>query len=171
VSPLGATLGAVALLMSPAIDVAGARPTDSILHSKRLWATVNVCDTLGHPDSMGIRGSMPGSGDRREEMFMRLQVQYFKPSDAQWHDLGTAGDSGFVDVGSARVSARQAGRTFTITPPRPGAAPYLLRGVVTFEWREDGKVVRRARRRTSADHPKTAGADPPGASAATCSIS
>src|SRR5262245_47393421 len=66
VSPLGATIGAVALLMSPAVDVAGARTADSILHSKRLWATVNVCDTVGHPDSLGIRGSMPGSGDRRE---------------------------------------------------------------------------------------------------------
>ena len=147
--------------MSPAIDVAGAHtPSPSILHSKRLWATVNVCDTVGHPDSMGIRGSMPGSGDKREAMFMRIQVQYFKPSDEQWHDLGTGGDT-----------ARQAGRTFTITPPRPGAAPYVLRGMVTFEWREDGTVVRRARKRTSAEHPKTAGADPPGASAATCSIS
>jgi hypothetical protein len=160
----------VALLMSPAVDVAGARTADSILHSKRLWATVNVCDTVGHPDSLGIRGSMPGSGDKREEMFMRFQVQYFKPSDGQWHDLGTAGDSGWVDVGNARPIARQAGRTFTVTPPRPGTPAYLLRGVVTFEWREDGITVRRAHKRTNADHPNTAGADPPTASAATCSV-
>ena len=53
-------------------------------------------------------------------------------------------DSGFVEVGSAR-KARQSGNTFTITPPRPGAAPYLLRGVVTFEWREADEVVRHAR--------------------------
>lgn len=170
-SPLGATIGVVALLMSPAVDVAGAGTADSILHSKRLWATVNVCDTVGHPDSLGIRGSMPGSGDRHEEMFMRFQVQYFKPSDEEWHDLGTAADSGWVDVGNARPTARQAGRTFTVTPPRPGAAPYLMRGVVTFEWREDGMTVRRARKRTSANHPNTAGADPPAASAATCSVS
>jgi hypothetical protein len=26
------------------------------------WATVNVCDTTGHPDGIGIRGSMPGPG-------------------------------------------------------------------------------------------------------------
>jgi hypothetical protein len=157
--------------MSPAVDVAGARTADSILHSKRLWATVNVCDTVGHPDSLGIRGSMPGSGDRREEMFMRFQVQYFKPSDEQWHDLGQAGDSGWVDVGTARPTARQAGRTFTITPPRPGMPAYLLRGVVTFEWRENGIAVRHARKRTSANHPNTAGSDPPAASAATCSVS
>ena len=103
-------------------------------HSKRLWATVNVCDTVGHPDSIGIRGSMPGDGDKAEVMFMRFQVQLFDADDARWHNLAGA-DSGFVEVGSAR-KARQSGNTFTITPPRAGAAPYLLRGAVTFEWRE-----------------------------------
>lgn len=167
---LRATLGAIALLAALAPAAVGAPATGSILRSKYLWATVNVCDTVGHPDSIGIRGSMPGSGDRREEMFMRFQVQYYTVRDERWNDLGTEGDSGWVDVGTARPRARQAGRTFTITPPRPGSAPYLVRGLVTFEWREDDQVVRRARKRTAANHPKTAGADPPTATASTCSI-
>jgi hypothetical protein len=170
VRPLRATLGAIALLLAVVPVTATARTADAITHSKRLWATVNVCDTVGHPDSIGIRGSMPGDGDKAETMFMRFQVQYFKPADAMWHNLGSDADSGFVELGSARARARQYGFTFTITPPRAGAAPYLLRGSATFDWRENGVVVRHLRKRTAAGHPNTAGADPIGFTAATCSI-
>jgi hypothetical protein len=159
------------LLAAIAPAAAAARDKPSIYDNKRLWATVNVCDTVGHPDSIGIRGSMPGSGDRREEMFMRFQVQFLSAQDRRWHNLATGADSGFIDVGSARFRTRESGRTFTITPPRPGTPPYLLRGVVTFEWREDGDVVRRARKRTTVGHTKTKGSDPVGFSAATCMIS
>jgi hypothetical protein len=168
VTPLRATLGAIALLLAAAPAGAAARQADPILHDKRLWATINVCDTVGHPDSIGIRGSMPGDGDRTEVMFMRFQVQLFNAADARWHNLDGA-DSGFVEVGSAR-KARQSGNTFTITPPRPGAAPYLMRGVVSFEWREAGQVVRHTRRSTTAAHPNTAGSDPAGFTSATCMI-
>jgi hypothetical protein len=160
----------VALLAALAPTGAAARSEPSIYQNKRLWATVNVCDTVGHPDSLGIRGSMPGSGDRAEDMFMRFQVQYYTAQDALWHNLGEGADSGFVEVGSAKYRTRQSGRTFTITPPRPGSPAYLLRGVVTFEWRKDGEVTRRARKRTTSAHPDTKGSDPPGFSAATCSI-
>ena len=118
-SPLRATLGVIALLMAVAPAGASARQADPILHNKRLWATVNVCDTVGHPDSIGIRGSMPGSGDKAEVMFMRFQVQVFDQDDAHWHNLAGA-DSGFVAAGLGRSKARQSGNTFTITPPRAG---------------------------------------------------
>ena len=147
---------------------AGARQADAITHSKRLWATVNVCDTVGHPDSIGIRGSMPGDGQKGEVMLMRFQVQVLHSDDARWHNLDGA-DSGFVEVGSAR-RARQSGNTFTITPPRPGAAPYVLRGSIVFEWREDDQVVRHTRRATTATHPDATGSDPAGFSSATCTI-
>ena len=159
-----ACLVALAALAAP--TVAAARPAEP----DRLWATVNVCDTVGHPDSIGIRGSMPGSGDRAETMFIRFQVQYYTPADRTWHDLDEA-DSGFVELGSAKSRTRQFGQTFTITPPRPGTTPYLMRGVVTFEWRHDDEVARRARKRTTAGHPGTKGSDPPRFSAATCTIS
>jgi hypothetical protein len=171
VRPPRATLGAiVALLAALAPVAAGARSDSSIYQNKRLWATVNVCDTAGHPDSIGIRGSMPGSGDRAEDMFMRFQVQFYTAQDALWHNLGEGADSGFIEVGSAKFRTRQSGRTFTITPPRPGSAPHLLRGVVTFEWRKGGEVARRARKRTTSNHPDTKGSDPPGFSAASCSV-
>jgi hypothetical protein len=168
VTPLRATLGAIALLLAATPACAAARQADPILHDKRLWATINVCDTVGHPDSIGIRGSMPGDGDKTEVMFMRFGVELFDTADARWRNLDGA-DSGFVEVGSAR-KARQSGNTFTITPPRPGSAPYLLRGVVSFEWREAGKVVRHTRRSTAAAHPNTAGSDPVGFTSATCTI-
>ncbi len=167
-TPLRATLGAIALLLAAAPAGAAARKADPILHDKRLWATINVCDTVGHPDSIGIRGSMPGDGDRTEVMFMRFGVQLFDAAGARWRNLDGA-DSGFVEVGSAR-KARQSGNTFTITPPRPGSAPYLLRGVVSFEWREGGQVVRHTRRSTAVGHPNTAGSDPVGFTSATCMI-
>jgi hypothetical protein len=165
---LRATIGAIALLVAACPAPASARDADALTHSKRLWATINVCDTVGHPDSVGIRGSMPGTGDKTQVMYMRFQVQYFVPADAQWQNLADA-DSGFVAVGSA-ARTRQWGYTFTITPPRARAAPYLLRGVVTFEWRDGSDVVHRARKRTAAGHPNTAGSDPAGSTAATCSI-
>ena len=164
------TIAAIATALALAPAAASARPADSIYQNKRLWATVNVCDTVGHPDSIGIRGSMPGSGDRAEDMFMRFQVQYHTASDGSWHNLGEDADSGFIEVGSAKYRTRQSGQTFTITPPRPGSPAYLLRGVVTFEWRKEGEVTRRARKRTSPGHPDTMGSDPAGFSAATCAI-
>ena len=156
---LAAAAGALALLAFAAAG--GAAPSP--------WATVNVCDTAGHPDGIGIRGWMPGTGDKRDQMFMRLQLQFQRRSDNTWRTLGGSGDSGFVAAGSG-ARGRQTGRTFTLSPPAAGQPAVVLRGVVTFEWRRDGTVVRRTRRTTTAGHPGTPGADPDDYSAATCSI-
>jgi len=136
--------------------------------SPLLWATVNVCDTVDKPNTIGIRASMPGSGIREERMFVRFQVQFKAPKDDKWHNVGAAGDSGFLDIGSGRYRARQSGRNFTIMPP--DGVEYLLRGAVTFEWRLDGEVVRRARKSTTAGHRNTRGSDPKGFSAASCVV-
>jgi hypothetical protein len=166
---LAASAGLLAIagpgVAAPARDRSGATRLPSP------WATVNVCDTAGHPDGIGVRGWMPGTGDRGDELFMRLQVQFLRRSDGTWRALGGSGDSGFLDVGSgAARGGRQAGRTFTVAPPAQGQPAFVLRGLVTFEWRSDGVVVRRARRATTGGHPGTPGADPENASAPTCSI-
>jgi hypothetical protein len=134
------------------------------------WATVNVCDTATHPDTIGIRGSMPATAVGASELFMRFQLQY-QQSDGSWRLLTSGGDSGFIDAGRARPrGSRQAGHSFTVSPPRAGNV-YTLRGLVTFEWRaKNGTVVRRSRKRTTAGHRSTAGADPAGFSAAECTI-
>jgi hypothetical protein len=156
----------LAVLALPA--AAGAKGAPSIYTSKDLWATVNICDTADHPDTVGIRGSMPGSGFADERMFMRFQLQYFRASDKRWHNIGTSGDAGFIAVGSGRFKKREAGRNFTVRPPSSGS--FILRGAVTFEWRKDGEVVRRARKRTRSGHVGTRGADPADFSAATCEV-
>jgi hypothetical protein len=101
---------------------------------------------------------------------MRFQVQYQR-ADGTWRLLGAGGDSGFMDLGRARGrGSRQAGHSFTITPPAAGSV-YTLRGLVTFEWRaKKGAVIRSVRKRTTAGHRSTAGADPAGFSAAECTI-
>ena len=139
----------------------------SAASSKLLWATVNICDTEERPDTVGIRGSMPGSGVRAERMFMRFQLQYLAKDDT-WRSVSAPGDKEFVPVGSGRFRQRQSGRNFTVRPPKSGA--FTLRGVVTFEWRRDGKAVRRERLRTTAKRGPTAGADPSGFSAASCEV-
>jgi hypothetical protein len=132
------------------------------------WATVNVCDTAGHPDGVGIRAAMPGNGVAGDRMLVRLRVQY-RDRGGRWRLAGAQADSGWLDLGSARARMREVGRTFTIRPPAGGGA-FVLRGAAVFEWRRGDTVVRRARRLTRGGHHGTAGADPPGYSAATCTI-
>jgi hypothetical protein len=134
------------------------------------WATINVCDPIERDGAVGVRGSMPGTGDRDDELFMRLQLQFFRRSDGAWRSLGGTGDSGFLDVGNGAARVRQAGRTFMVAPPVAGDPAFLLRGLVTFEWRRDGIVTRRARRVTAGGHAGTPGADPPDFSAPACSV-
>lgn len=131
------------------------------------WATVNVCDTAANPDTVGVRGSMPGLPGA--DLYMRFQLQ-LQRDDGSWRLLSSA-DSGFIAVGRARPRAtRQAGHSFGLTPP-PAGSVYTVRGLVSFEWRaKDGTVLRSARRVTTGGHRSTAGADPAGFSAAECTI-
>ena len=132
----------------------------------RLWATVNVCDTEAHPDTIGIRGSMPGTGRRADRMYMRFTVQ-FQASDGSWRPLSAGGDSGWEPVGRGSRDVRQSGWSFVVRPPEGSVR---LRGVVHFEWRRAGRVVRRAVRATEPGHRSTAGADPRGYSRAVCIV-
>jgi hypothetical protein len=161
-----------AVLLAALVTLAGGAPARAEVSAERArpWATVNVCDTAGHPDGIGVRGSMPGTGDRRDELSMRIELQYLRRSDDQWVRVGRAGDSGTLDVGHGDAHVRQAGRTFTIAPPDAGRPAHILRALVTFEWRRDGTLLRRARRVTRGGHAGTPGADPSGHSAATCAI-
>lgn len=138
------------------------------LAARAPWATVNICDSAANPDTVGVRGSMPGLAGA--QLFMRFQLQ-LQRNDGGWRALASA-DSGFIAVGRARVRAtRQAGHSFVLTPPDAGQT-YTVRGLVSFEWRsKNGTVLRRARRATSGGHRSTAGADPAGFSAAECTIS
>ena len=156
------------LLAALAVPASASAQGRTIDKSPLLWSTVNICDTGKHPDTMGIRASMPGSGRKRERMFMRFKAQFFSRVDDRWHNFTSEGTkSGWIDVGHARYQARQSGWSFVFTP-RKGQR-FLLRGVVNFEWRKRGRVVRRAAKKTRAGH-RTSVSDPKGFSAATCRI-
>jgi hypothetical protein len=133
------------------------------------WATVNLCDTQSRPNEMGIRGSMTGLA-RTSRMFMRFRVQ-FQNAEGAWRTIksGPLSDSGWVRVATGRRGVHDAGWTFEFKPPASGGA-HVLRGVVSFEWRRDKRVVERARAFTEEGHPGTAGAEPIDFSDATCEI-
>ena len=152
----------ILLVAAPAAPAQG-----TIDRSRHLWSTVNICDTQRHPDTFGVRASMPGSGRRKERMFMRFRAQY-RAEDGTWRAFTSTGtNSGFVLVGSGRFKARQSGWTFPFQPEV--GQRFELRGVVNYEWRRGDKRVRRATKATTTGHHVTV-ADPEGYSAATCEI-
>lgn len=135
--------------------------------SRSLWATVDVCSPKDQPHTIGIRGSMPGDGHRRDTLYMRFRVQYQEPSRGKWAFVARGADSGFLKVGSGQT-ARQAGRSFQFAA---AGQAFTLRGYVTFQWRHGTAVLGSTSRPTAAGHTSLAGADPKGYSAATCKLS
>jgi hypothetical protein len=165
-----ALAAAFALSASPplaaAVTPAAAHPLE---HSRELWATVDVCSPKDQPDTIGIRGSMPGDGHATYMMYMRFRVQYLDAGTGKWLDLAQGADSGFLRVGSGALT-RQAGRSFQFAPTSSRSA-FTLRGYVIFQWRKGTTVLETTTRTTSAGHTSLAGADPHGFSAATCVLS
>lgn len=165
-------VAAAGLSAAPALAASPAAPArvsaHTLMQSRLLWATIDVCDPTDQPNTVGIRGSMPGDGDAGDTMFMRFQVQSMNKTTNHWTDPANGASSGFVKVGSG-ASPRQGGRTFTFGSSAAKAA-FTLRGVVVFQWRHGSTVLASASRTTSAGRQSLAGADPAGFSAATCVI-
>jgi hypothetical protein len=168
--PLALLLAAAAALVPS--GVAGAVP------KKTPWATVNVCDTAGKRNSMGIRAGMPGNGTR-QRMFMRFQLQWYRADRKRYVDTGAP--SAWIAAGSARFRAAQRGFTFAGIADPPAGARFRLRGKVTFHWRalrpvrkgakrKRAVVVKRARRFTRGGLQGVVGGKPPGRSTAVCLV-
>jgi len=160
---------ATAAAATPKAPSATTRHPHSLLASRQLWATVDVCNPADQKDTIGVRGSMPGDGARNETMFMRFLIQYRDAKSGKWLDVSANADSGWVNVGSSSFRVREAGRSFVFRPTM-GTPAYRLRGVVQFQWRHGKHVVHAASRYTSAGHISAAGADPKSYSATTCII-
>jgi len=171
--PLRPLLALLALLVVvPAAVVANpsthARVQRHLVRSKFLWATVNFCDTLHHPNAMGVRVSMPGTfSNSKLTMYARIRVDFFrKVKPRGWRRVaGRAGDSGWFFLGNARLRSRQAGRTFPFNPDG-----FRFRAVVSFAWRYRATVRYFARELTSAGHRDAQLGDPRGHSTVTCVI-
>lgn len=172
-----AALAAGALVLAPTPALASApgaaapthkaAATHTLLQSRELWATIDVCSPSDQPDTVGVRGSMPGDGHPDDTMYMSFQLQYLEAKSNTWVDLHD-GSSTFIEIGSAKA-ARQGGWSVQLKPAA-GEPPDTIRGVVTFQWRHDGLVAHETTRMTQAGHKSLADADPPGYTAAECVI-
>jgi hypothetical protein len=168
------TVGALALATSAAAPaLSAAQPTavraqipSSIRLSPALWATIDVCNPPDQRYTVGIRGSMPSDGQAQDKMYMRFRLQRQDPKSHRWVDVPGA-NSAYLSMGSAKGGA-EAGQSFTLV--RPAGAAFILRGVVSFQWRHGSKVLETLSRATKSGHVSQTGADPPKFSAATCRI-
>jgi hypothetical protein len=139
-----------------------------LLHSHELWATIDVCSPADQPNTVGIRGSMPGDGHAHDTMYMSFRLQYLDGATKSWVNLSSGASSGFVAVGSG-ASARQGGTSFELKPVT-GKPAVKLRGVVDFQWRRGRTILVSGTEPSSAGHLSLAGADPASYSAASCVI-
>ena len=138
----------------------------SLRHSPDLWATIDVCNASDQPDTVGVRGSMPGDKVAGDQIYMRFRLQYVAATGT-WTNL-YSGASSFIKVASAKA-AHEGGWSFQLRPG-PHKRATTWRGVVTFQWRRGAKVLAAISRPTTAHHEGLTGADPPNYSAATCAI-
>lgn len=142
--------------------------TPALFRSRLLWSTIDVCNPADQPDTLGIRGSMPGDRQAHDTMYMRFRPQYLNTTTKVWTDLAKGASSGYANVGTG-ADPRQAGRSFKLNPVA-GQPAFTLRGVVSFQWRRGKTVLAQTSRPTSARRDSLAGADPAGFSAASCLI-
>jgi hypothetical protein len=169
--PAGALAGPMA---APALAASAVAPAQSpplaprsLRVSRELWATIDICNASDQPNTVGVRGSMPGNGQAHDRMYMRFRLQYVDATLKRWVDLANA-TTDFIAVGSAK-SARQGGSSFKLVPVA-GQPAFTLRGVVSFQWRQGASIVASLSRFTTAGRKSLAGADPANFSAATCPI-
>jgi hypothetical protein len=180
VKPISSLVVIGALLSAPAHSVAaggaasvgvGTKPTTAaerkLLRSPQLWATIDVCAPSDQPNTVGVRGSMPGDEFSKDEMYMSFRLQYLDETTKQWIDLSKTAPA-YVSVGAAKT-ARQGGSSFELKPVT-GRPPFTMRGVVDFQWRRGATVEYTVSRPTTAGHQSLTGADPAGFTAATCMI-
>jgi hypothetical protein len=176
--PSLAMIGALLCLPTASLAATGTTGTDAsgktttaaeraLLDSPQLWATIDVCNPADQPDTVGVRGSMPGDDHSKDQMFMSFRLQYMNATTKQWVDLSKTAPS-YVAVGAAKT-ARQGGSSFELKPVT-GNAGFTMRGVVSFQWRRGSTVEYTVSRPTTAGHQSLTGADPVGFTAATCKI-
>ena len=165
------TLAIGALVPGAAASAAVAEPAKP---TKTRWATVNICDTVANPDTLGVRASVPGNGTS-ERIYMRFRAEYFDRSRKAWRPVKGQGVSPFVHAGSARFRTRETGYRFLF--PSDTAATFQLRGRVQVEYRRartgrGERVVRRVALITSSGvvSRSPAEGDPRGYSAARCEM-
>src|SRR4051794_34218958 len=106
----------VAALVLSALLVVAVPAAAARTRTGSFWATVNICDSPGEPDSMGVRAGMSGTG-RLQRMYTRFRAQYW--SADRWHPV-RGSTSPWINLGLARVRSEQVGWTFAFSTPAAG---------------------------------------------------
>jgi hypothetical protein len=127
--------------------------------SNGLWATINVCSSPKHPNTIGVRGQMPALGFPAT-LQMVVRLGYYSVQTATFTPV--PGPATTLDVGAATIGFHQDGVTFTIKPPA------TLDATVKFIWRSGRKVLGSTTRSTVNNRQGVQQADPPGYSSAVC---
>jgi hypothetical protein len=133
------------------------------LHSRKLWATINICDRPHgiYQNTIGIRGQIPalGFGTR---FGMKVAVLYWSSPKKRF--LVDPFAEHAKRLGPGTTGAYQWGANFKFNPT------LRLSGQVTFKWIYKGKVIGTATRMATAGHHDADRGIPKGYSAATCRI-
>jgi hypothetical protein len=158
----------ISLIALATLGAAAAGPASAQQGPGILWATVNICDTPGSPDAMGVRATIPGNGTG-QRMEVRFSAQHWSPVTRDWEPVAGDGVSPWLDAGSARWRWRQVGYTFSFRPLPVGEA-VTLRGVAELRWRSGAEVVRSATRVTRRGVADVHEGDPALTSRAVCTI-
>jgi hypothetical protein len=158
-----------ALLAVPTVgQAAGPSPSQirksvgSAKRSTRLWATINICDTRRHPNTVGIRGQVPALGFS-SLISIAISLDFWNPKTKRFNP--DPGAKKLIRLGNVSTGIRQQGVTFQFDR---GAGRF--RGSATFVWKRSGKVLGQTDKLTTGGHRDADFGDPHGFSAATCRI-
>ena len=168
-------LASLTALLLAAPTAVGQEP-EHVHRDQGPWVTVNVCDTPGSPNAMGVRASIPGNATN-QRMYVRFTAQYYSRAKKRWLTVRGNGRSRWIEAGSARFRSRQAGYTFRFRQPAAGTV-FLVRAYADFEWRKRKRrgssvrwvAVSRKRRVTRSGVFGVDESDPPGTSRGSCYI-
>ena len=127
-----------------------------------VWATINVCDAGGN--QVGARVGVPGDGSDAQ-IYARFTVQWYSVKQGTWLPVQGVPSSPWLSVGSAALTAQQAGYTFRFDQPADGR-PKQVRALAEVQWRDGATVIRS----TSAGTQAGAASDL-GGSQASCTLS
>lgn len=131
-------------------------------HSRKLWATVNICNTPNHPDAVGIRGQMPGLGFATH-LRMVFGIEVWDYARGGFKVL--PGVLRSIDVGTQREGTWQSGVLL-----RFRSHTGLVRGRVTFEWLLGPRTIGRLQAVTRDGHLDARFGDPQGFSSWHCEL-
>jgi hypothetical protein len=131
--------------------------------SHSLWATINLCDTRRYPNTVGVRGQMPGLGFP-SWMSMQIHVNYWSKQKHRF--LPSPGSRRLVRLGRSSTLLQQGGALEQFQPHKG----YLFNATIQFIWRRSGKLLGQTTRRTTAGHHGADFGDPKHFSAKQCKI-